>query len=87
MNGPATIHKVKYILWIRSEYESLRVPVFYGTLETVAGQQFKFSTLGELKGLLYEICGWIDSLPPTNKVGEMDITCQEVGTARYDNKP
>ena len=55
-----------------------------GTLETVAGQQFKFSKLAELTGLLYEVCGWIDSLPPTNKVGETEITCQEVGTVRYD---
>lgn len=61
MNGPSTIHQVKYILWIRSEYDPLSSPVFHGTLETIAGQKFEFKTLVELNGLLCEIGGWIDT--------------------------
>jgi hypothetical protein len=69
MNGPTTIHQVKYVLWIRSEHEPLSSPVFHGTLETIAGQKFEFSTLAELNGLLCEIGGWIDTSPLTNKGG------------------
>ncbi len=62
MNDSSTIHQVKYILWIRSEYKTLSSPVFLGTLETLSGQQFEFSTLAELNGLLCEIGGWVDTL-------------------------
>ncbi len=74
MNGSSTIHQVKYILWIRSEYDPLSSPVFHGTLETVAGQKFGFSTLAELNCLLYEIGGWIDTPPLTDKGDELNET-------------
>jgi hypothetical protein len=70
MKDSSNIHEVTYVLSIRSEYPPLRPPIFRGTLETVARQKFEFNTLAELNGLLCEICGWIDTPPPTNKARE-----------------
>jgi hypothetical protein len=68
MNGSATIHQVKYILWIQSEHQSMGSPVFRGKLETTAGQTFEFSTLAELNSLLCEMGGWIDTPPGQMKL-------------------
>lgn len=70
MSDTVTIHVVTYIISIRSEYPRMGAPVFRGTLETVAGQKFEFSTLAELDGLLCEVCGWIDTPPPTGAARE-----------------
>jgi hypothetical protein len=70
MKDSSTIHEVTYTITIRSEYRQSGSPIFRGTLETVAGQQFKFNTLAELNGLLCEICGWIDTPPLTNEARE-----------------
>jgi hypothetical protein len=70
MNDNATVHRVTYIISVRSKYPPLGSPVFHGTLETAAGQKFEFSTLAELNGLMCEIGGWIDAPPLTNEGGE-----------------
>ena len=69
MNDSSSIHQVRYIISIRSEYPPLGSPVFRGTLEIVSGQKFEFSTLTELNSLLCEIGGWIDTPPLTNEGG------------------
>ncbi len=68
-NTPSA-HQVAYIISIRSEYPRLGPPVFRGTLQVVAGQQFEFVTLAELNYLLCEVGGWIDTPPPTNRARE-----------------
>jgi len=70
MKDSNTIHQVKYIISIRSDYRQMGTPVFFGTLETVTGQKFNFITLAELNSLLCEIGGWIDTPPRTDGRGE-----------------
>lgn len=69
MKDSSSIHQVRYIISIRSEYLPLGSPVFRGTLEIVSGQKFEFSTLAELNSLLGEIGGWIDTPTLTNEGG------------------
>ncbi len=67
MKDPSSIHQMTYIISIQSEYHRSGPPIFRGTLCTVSGQEFKFSTLAELEGLLCEICGWVD-MPGATKM-------------------
>ncbi len=71
MPEASTIHEVMYSLSIRSEYQSSGLPIYRGTLETLAGQTFKFSTLTELNRLLCEVCGWIDTPCSLNEGGDL----------------
>lgn len=80
------MHQVRYILSIQSEYHHWGSPVIRGTLETVAGQKFEFSTLDELNRLLCEICGWIDTPPSVNKGGEANTPCQAFHAEKCDDE-
>ncbi len=77
MRDLSTIHEVTYSISIRSEYRERGAPIFCGTLQTVSGQKFEFSTLAELNELLCEVCGWIDLPPPANEGGEAKRTDEE----------
>lgn len=79
MDASSSVHQMKYILWIRSEYKLLSNPLFYGMLETISGQKFEFSTLAELNGLLCEIGGWIDTPPLANGGSEPNEMCTATG--------
>ena len=80
------MHRVRYILTLRSEYQHWGSPVFHGTLETVAGQKFEFSTLDEFNRLLCEICGWIDTPPSVNEGGEANKPCQANDAEKCDDE-
>jgi hypothetical protein len=87
MKESTTVHQVFYIVSIQSEYRRPGSPVFRGTLETVAGQQFEFSTLAELESLVCEIGGWIDPPPLTNEGGEASASCQGSAAKKGDDEP
>ncbi len=63
MQASSTIHRVTYHISVQSEHHPFGPPLFRGTLETVAGQEFEFGTLAELNHLLCEVGGWIDAPP------------------------
>ncbi len=86
MLGTSTIHQVTYTLSIRSIHHQLGPPVFHGTLETVAGQKFEFSTLAELNRLLCEVGGWIDTPTLVNEGGEANASCQAIDPKSCDDE-
>lgn len=62
MHYSQPVHQVSYVLSIWSQRARDRLPLWYGCLETAAGQRFDFETLNELNHLLCEVCGWTESL-------------------------
>ena len=86
MLGTSTSHQVIYTLSIRSIHYPLGPPIFHGTLETLGGQKFEFSTLFELNRLLCEICGWIDTPPSVNEGGEANALCQAIDPKSCDDE-
>ncbi len=92
MKDSFTVHHVTYTLLIRSEYGPWGPPVFSGTLETVAGQKFEFSTLAELDGWLCDIGGWIDAPASAREGGENTPSCKPIdanrsGKASFESDP
>ncbi len=73
-----------YIISIRSERYPAGSAVFRGTLETVAGQRFEFSTLTELNGLLCEVGGWVDAPLLAGKGGEANADGRAIGAKGRD---
>ncbi len=84
MKCTSIIHQVTYTVSIRSEHKQSGLPVFRGTLETVAGQKFEVSTLAELDALLCEIGGWIDRPRPAEEGDENKASCKAIDANRSE---
>ncbi len=84
MKCSSITHQVTYSISILSEHKQADLPVFRGTLQTMAGQKFEFSTLAELEGLLCDLGGWIDTPASAKEGGENRASCKAIDANRSE---
>ncbi len=62
MQEQTDVRRISYLVSIWVDRKDPADPRWRGSLQTLAGQQFFFENLEELKHFIYELGGWVD--PP-----------------------